>query len=815
MKSFFKFIIAFPKSIIFSFAILLLIFGYFATKLEIDASSQTLLLQNNKNYEIWREVDKRYQTPNFLVLAYTPKDELLSKSSLETIAALKKEIESLDFVDNTLSILNVPLFLNKKFKLDELLREIPTLQDGNADLKKAKEEFLTNPFYASNLVSKDFKTTAIVINLKPNLKYESFLDRQQALHKKIANDTISSDEKRELKELEKEFKIYRDENREIEKNNIEELRKVVAMHKGSGELFLGGVNMIANDMISFIRNDIVFYGFFSSLLLMFCLWLFFREMRFVLLPLFVCVTSAILASGLFGLLDIEVTVISSNFVALQIVITMSIVIHLIVAYRERVLKHPLYSQSQLVYLSLKDRLFPCFFAIFTTVIGFFSLVLSDIKPIIMLGVMMSVGISISLIVAYMLFGASMVLLKKRAIKTSFEDSFKFTIWCAKLAINKRALIYSVAASVVVVGLFGISKLEVENSFIGYFKKSTEIYKGMAKIDKELGGTVPVDVIVKFKDEKRTSSEPLDEFESEFASLEQGDEYWFSSKKIRVIKEVHNYLSNKDFVGYVGSFENVLAIGKEINGGVELDDFMLSVFYKELPDEYRKIVLNPYINIAVNEAHFVVRTVDSDKNLKRNEFLKSLSSELNELLKDEDVEVTISGIMVLYNDMLQALFSSQIETLGFVILTIFVLFIFIFKSVKFAFIAIVVNVIPLSFVFAVMGIFAIPLDIMSITIAAISIGIGIDDSIHYIYRYKMERKRAGVEEAIMRSHGSIGYAMYYTSFAIFLGFCVMTISNFWPTIYFGLLIDLVMALMLISALILLPALIISFSKKREN
>ncbi|MCI6988869.1 MAG: MMPL family transporter [Campylobacter sp.] len=815
MKRIFKTITSFPKAFLAITLCFTLFFAYFSTKLEVDASSQTLLLENDKDLKKFREISKRYETPNFLVVAYSPKDDILDPKSLETIHKLSKKLESLDFVQSVLSILNVPLFENHPMQITDLLGHIPSLKDENVSLENAKKEFLSSPLYASNLVSDDFKTTAIVINLIIDEKYYDFIKARDELLQKQKDSKLSVDEKAKLEIINSKFKTYRDINRQKEAGDIEAIRQILDEFRPAQTLFLGGVNMIASDMIEFVKNDIVFYGLLSTLLLMGCLWLFFRQIRFVICPIFICLVSAICASGLFGFLGFEITVISSNYVALQIVITMSVVIHLIVAYREKLRLHPDFSQKALVYLALRDRANPCFFAVFTTVIGFFSLILCDIKPIIMLGIMMSVSISFSLVIAFVVFGSLMSLLKKRRVNTKFEDGFRLTFWCANLAIYHRKIVYIFAFLALVVGLIGASKLKVENSVIGYFKQSTEIYAGMDLIDKKLGGTVPFDVVIKFKDDEKISSgdEFLDEFESEFDELSKDEKYWFEARKMRIIKMVDEFLKNREFVGYVGSFNILLEIGKSVNDGKDLDDFMLSVIYNEIPESYKDIVITPYINIEANEAHFSARTYDSDPNLQRDKFLKELKLDLENLLKDENVEVEISGLMVLYNNMLQSLFSSQADTLIFVVGVLFVLFIVIFRSVRFAFIAIVVNVIPLTLVFGIMGFMKISLDIMTITIAAISIGIGVDDVIHYIYRLKQERLTKGLKDAVLVSHASIGYAMYYTSFAIFLGFLIMCASNFWPTIHFGILIDLVMVCMLTGALVLLPTMILSMFRDK--
>ena len=915
MKKIFRLIVAFPKITLALFTALALFFGYYSTKLEIDASSQTLLLDNDKDLQIWREVSKRYETPNFLVLAYTPAGDLLAPETIRKIAQMDAAFSKLDFVASVTDITNVPLLLNKGGGMSELLKHIPTLTDADVNLTAARRELSTSPFYASNLVSADLRTTAILLNLKPQTRYEELLRLRdgaksalkQAEHESNRSNDQISQLKDALKTSEQNFKSYRDELREKDHRDIVALRALIAGFEkefAGDRLFLGGLNMIADDMVGYVRSDLATYGLGALVLLLACFWLFFRQAKFILLPLIICAYSVVLAAGLFGFLSFEVTVISSNFIALQLIITVSVCIHLIVAYREFSARFHAFSQRQLVYAVLRERARPCFFAIFTTVIGFMSLIFCDIKPVISLGIMMSVGISISLVTAFGVFGAVMSLLRRTHNNRSFEQHFKFTLWCAETALRSRSAVYGVCAAAVIFGLYGISQLRVENSFIGYFKKSTDIRAGMEVIDTNLGGTIPLDIVVKFKsasgadpasgsensasgganfksgensnparrnftahnsatqnsnataqnsiagnsapqssvaatqnlndqnfteqssaaaaqlsgtvnlEQNSAASDDFGDFEAEYAANENKPQYWFTSEKMRIIGKIDDFLKDKnvtghEFIGNVSSLASLLKLGKQINQGRDLDDLSLALIYSEMPANYREMVLSPFVNIEANEAHFSVRTIDSDPRLRRAKFLKDLQSGLNSLLEGEQASAQISGIMVLYNNMLQSLMSSQIDTLGITVLVLFVLFVIIFRSFSYALIAIVVNLIPLCACFGIMGVAGIPLDIMSITIAAISIGIGVDDVIHYIYRYKREFARLGDEAAAIRaSHASIGYAMYYTSFAIILGFSVMMMSNFWPTIYFGLLICLVMSLLLLGALIILPSLIMS-------
>ncbi|WP_454991738.1 efflux RND transporter permease subunit [Campylobacter rectus] len=812
MKRIFKFIVTFPKSVIAGVLTATLFFGYFSGKLEVDASTETLLLENDKDLAVFRDVFKRYVSPNYLVVAYTPKDDILAPATLEKIKNLSDELAKNELVSNVISILNIPLLQSGSNELGELVKHVPSLADADINKTLVRREFGDSPLYTNNIVSGDLKTTAIVLNLKTDEKYQSILNERNALLNAKLDGNITSEQKQRLSTVNARFKTYRDEARVKEHAAIEQIRKAVAKFSGEESLFLGGANMIADDMVGFVRSDLASYGISVTLLLIFSLWLFFRQIRYVFMPIFICVISVIWASGLFGFFGWEITVISSNYIALQLIITISVVIHLIVSYREFYLTKPHLSNSQLVYLTLRDKASPSFFAIFTTVIGFLSLALSDIKPIIMLGVMMSASIAVSLALAFLLFGSAMTLMPKLAPVRTFESKFGFTKYCAKFALEHGRAVYMIALAVLIFGLYGISKLRVENSFISYFKDTTEIHKGMQVIDTKLGGTVPVDILIKFNkpkfDKIAAKNEPKDEFDDEFAANANEDKYWFNQHKIDVAKKVHNYLENKRFVGHVSSMGTIVKIVENITRK-PIDGLMLSILYEQIPQKYKYIILSPYVSIKDNELRFTARTLDSDDALRRDEFLRELRTDITNLTANDNASVQVSGAMVLYNNLLQSLIVSQVDSFGFVVLALFVVFCIIFRSVKLAVIAIISNLIPLCAVFGVMGALGIPLDIMSITIAAISIGIGVDDIIHYIHRLKIELRSRNVAEAIKASHASIGYAMYYTSFAVILGFSIMVTSNFIPTIYFGLLTDLVMIMMLLGALVLLPTLISTF------
>jgi predicted RND superfamily exporter protein len=785
-------ILSYPLLVLSLFLSALIGFGYFATKLEIDASADTLLLEDDKDLAFSREVSKRFKTDSVLVITYSPKLGILDDKTLNNIKNITKELEEVPLVSSVTSILNVPLLFSPPKELQELVDGVTTLQKDSPKKELVREEFLTNPLYKDSLVSSDFKTTAILISLKEDREYFKLLN---------------SKDKRA-------FKSHRDKRRLQESQNIAKIRSIMKKYESSGVLFLGGVSMIANDIVSFVKSDLFIYGLSLVIILIVVLWVIFRAIRWVILPIFISALSVLAITSCLGFFGWEITVISSNFIALQLIITISIVIHLIVRYNELLTLYPRASHSRIILYTMLTKFIPITFAIITTIAGFSSLVISGIKPVINLGWMMSAGIFMSFIVAYIVFPTLLIKLSKlkpTRIKRVFD--FSFTRACTDIVKRDKKAIFVVTILTVVFTLSGATMLIVENSFINYFKKDTEIYKGMKVIDQELGGTTPLDIVLTFKkyeESIETTSTDIDDFEDEFSTSEDDYQYWFTKEKMDIIIKIDNYLKGIDSIGSVHSLATILDIGKKLNGNQELDGFTLALLYNNLPQKYKALILSPYINIEKNQVRFSTRIKDSDKNLRRSELLSKIEKDISTMIDPKVATFKLSNLMVLYNNMLQSLFDSQIKTLALVLLVVAVMFLILFRSIKIAIVALIINIVPVSIVFGIMGWLGIALDIMTITIAAISIGIAVDNTIHYIHRFIDEFSKDGdYIGSVQRSGRSIGSAMYYTSLTIMIGFSILTLSNLLPTIYFGLLTMVVMISALLADIILLPRLFLLF------
>jgi len=823
LKRFFKVTaLAHPRIVFIIILAIICFLGYQATKLEIDASTETLIMENDADLRITREITNRYRSPNFLIITFSPKNEnLLSDTTLGYLRRLKADLLGIEQIESVTSILDVPLFESPPRPVKEMIKNIVTLESPGVEKALAKKELLGSPIYQDNLVSPDFKTTALLANLYTDELAAGYISRRDALRKKQTNGTLTSQEEAELETLRDDFKTHRDKMRAAQHETITQVRVIMQNYKNTADLFLGGVSMISDDLITFIRTDLKFFGLGVLVFLITILWIIFRQLRWLILPVLTCFFSVVATCGILGIFGWEVTVISSNFISIQLIITMAITIHLIVRYRELAVVRSEATQRQLVLETLLAMAKPCLYAILTTMAGFSSLVFCDIRPVISFGWMMSAGIGVSLILTFLIFPSLMMMLPKLKPNTAFETRFALTKGMASLTAKHGPKILWISALVAVLSIVGISRLIVENSFIDYFKESTEIFQGMQVIDQQLGGTTPLDIVLNFDGNDNSATDntdttlndaeedaEFDEFEDEFEADKDEAQYWFSADKMAQVEKVHDYLDRIPETGKVMSLGTMLKVGKSLNNDKPLDNFLLALIYNELPDSMKDIILNPYVSVADNQVRFAVRVRDSQPDLRRNELLKKIHSGLrNDLQLDED-SYQLANLLVLYNNMLQSLFSSQIQTLGAVIAALLVMFIILFRSLKIALIAIFPNLLSVVAVLGFMGWARVPLDMMTITIAAISVGIAVDNTIHYIHRFKREFADCGHYLTSMhRCHGSIGYAMYYTSVTIIIGFSILVLSNFIPSIYFGLLTGLAMVIALIAALTLLPQLII--------
>ena len=422
---------------------------------------------------------------------------------------------------------------------------------------------------------------------------------------------------------------------------------------------------------------------------------------------------------------------------------------------------------------------------------------------------MTLGLLTSFIITFTLLPTLINFVPKMNISLKENKDSKITSIFAKVAQNNQKFIFFITGLVVILSLVGINRLEVENSFINYFSKKTEIYKGMKLIDEKLGGTTPLEVILKFPNEKKVEIGEDDEFEDWGEENEKDNEkYWFTKDKVDRITKVHNYLDSLPQVGKVLSFSSIIDVATLLNNNKPLGTLEMGVLYSKIPKSIKTEIIDPYISIKANEARINLRIIDSQENLKRNDLIEKINFDLKNELGLKESEFKLAGVLILFNNLLQSLFKSQILTLGLVMIGIFIMFIILFRNIKLSLIGVVPNFIAAFFILGIIGLLGIPLDMMTITIAAITIGIAVDNSIHYIYRFKEEFHNLNdYNKTIVLCHSTVGKAILNTSITIVFGFSILVLSKFIPTIYFGVFTGIAMLLAMISVLTLLPSLIL--------
>ncbi|ATX82194.1 hypothetical protein Ga0123462_1330 [Mariprofundus ferrinatatus] len=805
-----KLVIERPKLTLTLLGLLLLIFAAFIPRFELDVSADSLVLENDADLEYYRSIRARYGSDDSLILTYTPNAELFSKDELARLRNMRDRLRGIDHVESVVTILDVPLLESPPISLSEFSESAPMLEQPTTDPALAKRELRQSPLYRNHLMSPDGKTCALQIVLQRDETYLNLRKQRDRLRERKLTGALTESEKAQLPRIEGEFERYSQKVTEKEAELINAVRATMDEYRPYAQMHLGGVPMIVSDMMSFIRHDLVLFGFAVLAILALMLVIVFGKLHWVLLPLLTAAATGIVTTGFLGMVGWPVTVVSSNFLALVLIFSLSLTIHLIVRYREQHLLEPEALQSRLVSITVRSKAMPCLFNALTTMVAFGSLVVSDIRPVIDFGWIMFFAVGASMLLSFTLFPATLMFVQPGQPQQGRDIMGSITAFFARLVEQHSGKLLLIAALLATLGTLGMSRLTVENRFIDYFHSSTEIFQGMKLIDEKLGGTTPLDVIIDAPEENPFEAGWEDEFEDDEEGGFANRSYWFNTRMQDDIASIHNFIDALPETGKVLSLHTAMTMLDTLKGDEVVDNLFLSVLYKRMPPEVMSQMITPYLSADGQQLRIAVRVYESDVGLNRKELLEKIRNHLTDQRAENGEQVHLSGMVVLYNNLLQSLFRSQIQTLGFVFMVILITFALLFRSFKVATIAIIPNIIPVVLVLGLLGGLGIPLDIMTITIAAITVGIAVDDTIHYVYRYHEEWQKDGdYHAAVFRAHNSIGRAMYYTSITITIGFIAMVLSDFVPTIYFGLFTAFAMMTALLTNITVLPILLRNF------
>ena len=729
MKFFFQSIIANKNLALFILVTLSVILFSWIDKFRFDASSETLVLEDDLSYELYEEMNDRFSSSEFLVVALIDQD-IFSNQGLINLRKLEAKLEDVINVSNVISILDAPLFEQPKLSLVKSATNDKYLLVDDLNLISAKQELIESPLFNQLIINNLGTAVAMQINLDDAEDYDITV--------------------KQIRDILKEDKNF--------------------------ESFLAGPAMIVSDTIAYIKNDVLTFGFLTFVVFFVLLIVFFRDFwsAFVIMSnasLVIYITICLL-----GYFDWPISIVSSNFLTLLFISSVAVSVHMIVKLKEGKTKKFSYEES------LAKIFTPCLYTALTTMVGFLSLILSNIQPVIDFGKMMAVGVIINLLISFVFIPA---LIGLRGIAESAEFSLS-KIYYKYLYLNTKNLFKNFGVPLIFLFLpifiYLSSGLKVENKFIDYFDESTEIHQGMKFIDEELGGTTPIDIVFTLPEEEIF----IDEDDLFFSEGSETSQYWWRQKNMRLLKSIQSDLNQFPELGKDLSIVNGVLLAEKLNDFNEMGDLELA-FVKNslLTNDKAKDVLNSYISPDDRSARITFRIIDSYKDINRNDLLMKIDSYLANKLKDTNVEYQLSGLGVLYNNLLQSLFGSQITSLTFVFGAIFLMLLILFRSLLTSLIVIFVPLVAVGFVFSFMSLFSIPLDIMTITIASISVGMSVDYAIHIAWRFREEQKISR-SSAEINTINSSGQAVLITAMTVIVGFLVFIFSNFNPTVLFGLL-----------------------------
>ena len=819
VSAFFRIVTNYPYPVILCVLALVAATSPYIKRLDIDSSADSLMLESDPDLKYYREVHRHYSTDEFLIVGYKPNGEMLSQETILLLDGLVRKFENLDRVEAVTSIANVPLLM-QPIKDDETGSiEYPNLLSPGVDIDKAREEFTTSSIYLDNLVNRNLGLTAIHVGFFKNQVLWDLQEQRYALLQKQDDGSITEAEEDKLESIRADIREQRDLSNDHYRQVLTSMRAELSELRDTGQFYLAGAPLVNNDMKDFVRQDLTTFGAAIAVIMVIVLLIFFRSLAWVFLALVCAVLSVLLVSGLIGLMDYQLTVISSNFVALLLIFSIALSIHVIIRYQEIQSLNPDASTRENTQTAVSQIVTPCLYMVLTTAIAFFSLTVSDIRPIITFGHIMILGLFCAFLLTFTVLPALITLFEPRPRQVRKDTSSVLLERVLNLVLGNKMTAAVVLTGMFLFSLVGIGQLTVENRFIDYFKKSTDIYQGLAVIDQELGGISPLEVILDATRETAPEidiggeDDEFDEFDDYLAGLEDTQDdftatsYWYNRLGIRKIDKIHKYLEDLPEIGKVLSLSSIEEVMRLVNDGEELEDFHLSMIYSKVPEDVKQAMIAPYVSADGNQARILARIRDSDPSLVRNDLLNKIRADIGGNLVKDNEDFRLTGISVLYNNVLQSLFHSQILTLGTVFACILVVLTFLFRSLKLALIGALPNMFTVLFVLGLIGMSGIPLDIMTITTAAITVGVGVDYAIHYIHRYKREcaRKNSNLG-AIRTAQTTAGKALYFTSITISLGFAILVLSSFFPSIYFGLLTSIAMLISLFATFSVIPLLL---------
>lgn len=786
MNHLYKKLLNFPKLIICFYILLCIVLAQYIHQFSIDASLDSLSLENDRSVQTYSQSRQAFGSDDDIYLILNHKDNLFSEENISTLIKINSLIEQLPSISNTTSLINIPIFKSNRASILSLMKQPRYLSDSNVDIKALEPSVLNNPIYREAIISTDAQTTAFL--LKPKSLSNDFYQIEQERHHLQIQPEKTDEQIKKLSELNTSYWALKQAYNHQRDQIIHEVGEAIEndLFQTFEHTFLGGGPVIIHEIIQYLERDMSNFAYGVILLSVAILAYTFRKFYWSTLPVLICVMIVSCMIGYLGWLKWEVTVVTANFPALLYIISLAMMIHIMI-HMEQTKQKP---SSTALYTSIEHMFTPCLYTTLTTMIGFASLISSQIRPIMDLGIIMAIGLSFAFITVFLLLPAIIKVLKMDQGSSCLKDEKPnpCVIWISQLTQQCPKLLSALFIIIVIIGSLGISRLTVDNRFIDYFMADTNIHQSLEFIDNELGGTIPLEIILKRSDNKS----------------------WLDFSEQPIIGEIHQWLAALPNVGKVASLYTLSEYIEYVTLNRSVSASSWTLLSKTMPKSASDLFFKPYVSDDQTETRLLVRIPDSNRELKRNDLYHHILDNMQTFQSDQPWTFEVTGLFVLYNNMLQSLFQSQIVTIGVVYSAIWLMFAVLFRSFSVATIAIIPNLLPVVIVLGLLGWLNIPLDMMTIMIAAITLGLSVDFAIHYVHRFRLAVLESNdYELATQTCNQSIGTSIFYMTVIFILGFSIFLISNFLPSIYFGCLTALAVFVSFFSSLTLLPMLICFF------
>ena len=755
----------------------------FLPRFGVEAGTNVLLNQDDPDLAYYNITRADWAYDEYAIVCVR-RDEWFSAEGVDVLKALDAELKTAPRVTRVVSILNVPLLRNKASAFGF---PVPTfLPQPGVKLDKAKDDLLSHTQALGNLVSTDGKDLNLLVYLDvpPELvKLDPEWSRAQG-RKDVAR----------LRELEAPYKAALAELKVRRDAMIAGVRRLTAAW-GAPKLaqppYLSGLPIITVNLVEHTQSDLRTFGIASFAAFVLAFAVVYRRFRWTAGPILACLLPVILILGAMAAMDEKVTVITSNMPVLLFTLMLPYTVYLVERYRERRGLFPGETQVEAVSTSAREIWTPCLYSATTTMAGFASLITSGILPMRTFGIMMTVGLAVGLGCVFLFLPALNARLRPLpgpAGSTSPEPR-GVVKGLAFAVLRAPGLVVLFSAVLLGVSVWGATKLNAETKFIDYFWPSSEVYRGLDFIDNRMGGTTPLEVNL-------TSKAPG---------------YFKTSDGLQAIAAVETYFAGVKETGNVRSFKSLVDEVRKALPKAKEEKVVETVatLAKDLTREF--------CNADFTVSRVLVRFKETAPTLHRNNILRGLREHLAAQAALKDVEVRPTGIFLLYANMLNSLIDSQRETFLWVVGAIFAMLVVLFRSVVLSIVVLIPQVLPVFVCLGTMGWTGIPLDLVTVMIGSVAMGVGIDAAIQYAVRYRIELAAAGGDPrtAILRSHATIGRAIWIATSIVVAGFVILSLSKFVPSVYFGLFTALAMLMGQFAALTLLPALFLLFKVPRAR